>query len=207
MKKLRRLRPDGVFEFRQDYATPVTASLATQFRAGDVPFEWLDNILRIAQIRLTMGDGVPIHSDPVFWAESETDANIDRHFMAAMAGVPMLSADLGGMPHSRRETVKKWIRFYKEKVAKFHVRGKWRVFYRNGGFVGTMAELPSKTFAIVNDPAGFAVMRHACDAEELIVFNLGFEPLELPDGKVVPPAGSYVRTKDNSPLTPIPKVK
>ena len=190
MRRLREVRPNGVFEFRQDYATPITAALATQFRAGDVPFEWLDNIRRLAQIRLTMGDGVPVHSDPIYWSNSETDENIDRHFMAAMAGVPMLSIDLKQMSPSRREIVKKWIRFYNENVAQFHIKGKWRVFYRNGGFVGIASTIPGKAFAIVNEPAGFSAMRTVCEADDLITFNLGFEPLTLPNGKIVPPAGS-----------------
>ena len=197
MKKLREIRPNGVFEFRQSYATPVTAALATQFRAGDVPFEWLDNIRRIAQIRLTMGDGVPVHSDPIYWSDSETEENIDRHFMAAMAGVPMLSIGLEEMSPQRREVVKKWIRFYKEKIVKFHTEGKWRVFYRNGGFVGIASVLKGKTFAIVNDPDGFEAMRTVCEADDLIVFNLGFKPLTLSNGVVVSPAGHKVIGGEN----------
>ena len=191
MKRLREVRADGVFEFRQDYATPATASLATQFRAGDVPFEWLDNLQRIAQIRLMMGDGIPIHSDPICWAESETKENIDRHFMAAMAGVPMLSMDLARLPPQGRETVRKWIRCYKEEIEPFHRNGKWQVFHRNGGLVGLVATLPGKSFVIVNDPAGFSGMQSSCDNREWIVFNLGFEPLKLMDTRIVAPASAF----------------
>ena len=193
MERLRKVRPDGLFEFRQSYATPVTACLATQFRAGDVPFEWLDNLHRIAQIRLTMGDGIPIHSDPIYWAEAETDENVDRHFMAAMAGVPMLSMDLEKLPKSRRERVRKWISCYTEKVEQFQRNGKWRIFYRNGGLVGLVATLPGKAFAIVNDPAGLNDLLPACGKDKLVLFNLGFESLTLPDGAVVAPAGVLSR--------------
>lgn len=188
MEHLRKVRPDGLFEFRQDYATPVTAGLATQFRAGDVPFEWLDNLLRIAQIRLTMGDGIPIHSDPICWAENETAENIDRHFMAAMAGVPMLSMNLEEMPLPSRETIRKWIRLYKEKIAPFHRNGRWQVFYRNGGLVGLVSTLSEMSFVIVNDPVGFAAMQGACGSGDQIVFNIGFGPLKLPGGGAVAPA-------------------
>ena len=195
MERLRKVRPDGLFEFRQDYATPMTACLATQFRAGDVPFEWLDNLVRIAQIRLTMGDGIPIHSDPIYWAEAETDENVDRHFMAAMAGVPMLSMDLEKLTASRREKVRGWMRFYKERIAQFHRNGKWQVFYRNGGLVGLVSSLPGKSFVIVNDPKGFKSLWPTCGKDDRIVFNLGFESLELPDGVVVAPARSYFNGK------------
>ena len=195
MSRLRKVRADGLFEFRQNYATPTTAALATQFRAGDVPFEWLDNLMRIAQIRLTMGDGIPIHSDPIFWADAETEENVDRHFMAAMAGVPMLSMDFAKLPSARRETVRKWMCLYREKIAHFHHEGKWRVFYRNGGLVGLVSMLPGKSFVIVNDPAGFDALRPACGNRELTVFNLGFESLKLPDGTVVSPARAYFHAK------------
>ena len=195
MERLRKVRPNGLFEFRQDYATPVTACLATQFRAGDVPFEWLDNLVRIAQLRLTMGDGIPIHSDPIYWAEAETDENVDRHFMAAMSGVPMLSMDLEKLTTARREKVRGWMRFYRERIAQFHRNGKWRVFYRNGGLVGLVSTLPGKSFVIVNDPKGFKSLWPTCGKDDQIVFNLGFESLELPDGVVVAPARSYFNGK------------
>jgi alpha-galactosidase len=188
MKRLREVKPDGVFEFRQGYATPMTASLATQFRAGDVPFEWQANLLRIAQIRLTMGDGVPIHSDPIYWADSETDDNIARHFMAAMAGVPMLSMDLEKMSPERRASVRRWMRLYREKVAPFQRNGKWGVFYRNGGLVGLVGKLPGTSLVIVNNPAGFAMLRATAGNGAMTVFNLGFESLPIPDGEVIAPA-------------------
>ena len=193
MNRLREVRRDGVFEFRQSYATPVTACFATQFRAGDVPFEWLDNLIRIAQIRLTMGDGIPIHSDPIFWADAETDENVDRHFMAAMAGVPMLSMDLGKLTAARRERICEWMHCYRDKIAQFHRNGKWQIFYRNGGLVGLVSTLPGKSFVIVNDPRGFDILQLACRKDNLIVFNLGFDPVELQDGIIVAPASSYIQ--------------
>jgi hypothetical protein len=188
IKRLREVKPNGVFEFRQDYATPITASLATQFRAGDVPFEWQANLMRIAQIRLMMGDGVPIHSDPIYWADSETDDNIARHFMAAMAGVPMLSMDLEKMSPERRAAVRGWMRLYREKVAPFQRRGKWSVLYRNGGLVGLVGKLSDKSLVLVNDPAGFATLCAAAGSGATLVFNLGFEPLSLSDGSHIAPA-------------------
>ena len=188
MKRLRAVRPDGLFEFRQSYATPVTAHLGTQFRAGDVPFEWLSNLLRIAQIRLTMGDGVPIHADPIYWSDTETDANVDRHFMAAMAGVPMLSTDLEKLSPARRETVRRWLGYYARHVEKFQRGGKWNVAYRNGGLVGVTARLGDETLAIVNDADAFAKTAGTFDTRKAVVLNLGFTDLELPGGVRIGPA-------------------
>ena len=64
--------------------------------------------------------------------------------------------------------------------------------------MGITSALPGKTFAIVNDPAGFPAMRAVCEADGLIVFNLGFEPLKLSDGIVVSPAGFKVIDKQET---------
>lgn len=185
MGRLRKIRPDALFEFCQGYSTPYTASLATQFRSGDVPFEWLPNLLNLAQIRLAMGDGVPIHSDPMYWADGETDDNIDRHFMAAMAGVPMLSMDLARMPETRRTTIRRWISYYTGRIEKFHRKGHWDVFYRNGGLSYVTSTLGEEVFVIAVDAAAAPFIRPVVAGKRAVVFNLGFEPLDLGNGLVV----------------------
>ena len=190
MAALRAVKPEGVFEFRQSYATPITAHLATQFRAGDVPFEWLANLQRIAQIRLSMGDGVPVHADPIYWSESETDENIDRHFLAAMAGVPMVSMDLAAMPQARRDRVARWLKFYQENVERFQKEGKWLIRYHNGGLAWLAARRGDETLLIVNDASVFKSALEETPAKSRILLNLSFEPLALPDGRFAPPASA-----------------
>ena len=191
MRRLREVKPDGVFEFRQSYATPVMAQFGTQFRAGDVPFEWLSNLMRIAQIRITMGDGVPVHADPIFWSDGETDDNVDRHFMAAMAGVPMLSMDLEKMSAERRARVRGWLGYYARHVEKFQRGGKWDVAYRNGGLAYVIARLGDETLAVVNDADAFGKAAGALDAKKAVVLNLGFADLVLPGGVRVGRAKAY----------------
>ena len=191
MKRLRALKPDGVFEYRQSYATPITAHLATQFRAGDVPYEWLANLLRIAQIRLAMGSRVPVHADPIYWSDYETDENVDRHFMASMAGVPMLSMDLEKMPAARRRTVKAWTDYYRTRIEKFHRGGDWQVVFANGALVGLTCLLPDEAFVIVNDPVRARRLVKDVGNRKLTVFNLGFEPADLGNGLVLAPAAAF----------------
>ena len=188
MAKLRAVKPNGLFEFRQNYATPLTAPLATQFRAGDVPFEWLSNLMRIAQIRLAMGDKVPIHADPIFWSDAETDDNVARHFLAAMAGVPMLSIDLERLTQERRETVRRYLRLYETRIARFHREGHWDVLFRNGGLAGVTSVLPDEALVIVNDTASAPDLFAGLGPRKLTVLNLGFRPVTLPDGRTVAPA-------------------
>ncbi len=193
MAKLRAVRPDGLFEFRQSYATPLMASLATQFRAGDVPFEWLANLLRIAQVRVMMGDGVPIHADPICWADCETPDNVNRHFLATMAGVPMLSMDLERLSSASRATVRRWLAFYATHVEAFQRTGAWHVEYRNGGVAAITATRDDEALLIANDPAWAVRLARQFVGKRLIVLNLTYETLDLGGGFRVPPAEAGTR--------------
>ena len=200
MRRLREVKPDGIFEYRQSYATPIMAHLGTQFRAGDVPFEWLSNLMRIVQIRLTIGDRVPVHADPIYWSVTETDDNVDRHFMAAMAGVPMLSMDLEKMSPARRATVRAWLAYYAKHVEKFHRGGTWDAAYRNGGLAYFISRLGDESLVIVNDADAFAKIAGTFDAEKAVVLNLCFVDLKLPNGVRIAPAQAYPRRENFSGL-------
>lgn len=188
---LRAVKPDLLLEFRQSYANPVTAAYATQFRAGDVPFEWLDNLRRIMQIRLQMGDGIPIHADPICWAPTETSDNVNRHFMAAMAGVPMVSMDLERMSDGTRETVRKWLSYYRRHVRDFQYKGVWDARYANGGLVCVTSDLGDRVLVILNDPTVAGRLGDDLKGRNCVVLNLTYETVSLPNGVCVSPASAY----------------
>ena len=187
MSRLKSVKPDGLFEFRQSYATPLTLELGTQFRAGDVPFEWLCNILRIAQIRLAVGDGVPVHADPIFWSQHETKDNIARHFMAAMAGVPMVSMDLEKLPGWQKNEIARWMRIYSQRIEPFQKQGRWNMVYRNGSLAYVTSIRGDEALVIVVDSgASFKTLDCALDGKRTIVMNLGYAPVCIQGTDVAP---------------------
>jgi alpha-galactosidase len=126
---VRARRPEALIEFRQSYATPQMMPYATQFRAGDVPFDYLGNVHRVALIRLLMGDGVPIHADPVFFHPGESEVNVSRHMIAALAGVPMVSVDLAALTPLQTRIIQHWLGFYRDHLEIFS-QGHWSIEYR-----------------------------------------------------------------------------
>ncbi|OGV49434.1 MAG: hypothetical protein A2X49_13245 [Lentisphaerae bacterium GWF2_52_8] len=126
--EIKRHKKDALIEFRQYYATPLMSSLGTQFRAGDVPFDYLENIHRIAQIRVVLGDRVPVHADPVYWHTEESPLNVARHMIASLAGVPMLSMDLAALPKAQMSVVAHYLAFYLEHLETF-INGEWEIKY------------------------------------------------------------------------------
>ena len=98
--------PDALIEFRQSYSTPVMLKYGTQFRAGDVPFNWLFNFGRMVELRLSLGNLGPVHADPAYWPFGETSENVARHMMAMLVGVPMLSMDLARLTDTEKRSNK-----------------------------------------------------------------------------------------------------
>ena len=192
MNRLKSVKPDGLFEFSQSYATPLTLELGTQFRAGDVPFEWLCNIMRIAQIRLAVGDGVPVHADPIFWSQHETKDNIARHFMAAMAGVPMVSMDFERLPAWQKDEVAKWMRIYSQRIEPFQKKGRWNMVYRNGSLAYVTSIHGDEALAIVVD-SSTSLKSLDCDlaGKRTIIMNLGYAPVCI-QGTLAAPAQAVI---------------
>ena len=192
MNRLKSVKPEGLFEFRQSYATPLTLELGTQFRAGDVPFEWLCNIMRIAQIRLAVGDGVPVHADPIFWSQHETKDNIARHFMAAMAGVPMVSMDFERLPAWQKDEVAKWMRIYSQRIEPFQKKGRWNMVYRNGSLAYVTSIHGDEALAIIVD-SSTSLKSLDCDlaGKRTIIMNLGYAPVCI-QGTLAAPAQAVI---------------
>ena len=147
---VRAIRPDALIEYRQRYAGPVVLPWATQFRAGDVPFDFLDNLRRIGQVRLCVGDRVPVHADPAFWHPDETPENIARHLICALAGVPMVSVDLAAMPESTRRMIRNWLAFYRRHINTFRA-GAWTVNYVHTQLSSIVCRGANETVAVLQD--------------------------------------------------------
>ena len=180
---IRRIRPDALIEFREHYTTPQMLDMATQFRAGDVPFDYLANFNRIANIRTIVGDRVPVHADPVYWAKCETPENIARHLVAALAAVPMASMDLTKLSPVEKAVFQHYIGFYR-KHRELYRQGRWRVERRGTLASVVRGEWNGETLAVAADPD---------DAEKIAaenrtgthLLNLSPERIPAPGAKAV----------------------
>lgn len=175
-RTIREVKKDALIEFRQAYATPGMLAYGTQFRAGDVPFDFIDNFHRLAQIRISVGDGVPVHADPAYWHPQESPENISRHMIASLAGVPMLSMDLLAISETEQKIIRHWLGFYQAHRETFNY-GKWDVTYHQSGTAYAMVSNEKESIIILHDSAriGEALAKAAKH-----VFVLNLSPDELP---------------------------
>lgn len=175
-RTIREVKKDALIEFRQAYATPGMLAYGTQFRAGDVPFDFIDNFHRLAQIRISVGDGVPVHADPAYWHPQESPENISRHMIASLAGVPMLSMDLLAISETEQKIIRHWLGFYQAHRETFNY-GKWDVTYHQSSTAYAMVSNERESIIILHDSAriGEALAKAAKH-----VFVLNLSPDELP---------------------------
>lgn len=175
---IRAVKSDALIEFREGYATPSMLPYATQFRAGDVPFDFQDNFRRLAQIRLELGDGVPVHSDPAYWHPEELPENISRHMIASLAGVPMLSMDLEEMRDEAKAIVRHWLDFYQAHLELFQT-GHWVVQYHQGDISYVSVSKGEESIVILSDDARLPEVARS----GTIILNLTPSELQCPGMK------------------------
>lgn len=151
LEKVKERKKNSLIEFRQGYATPLMAPLATAFRAGDVPFDYMENFARCVQIRLIMGDKIPVHADPVYFNEEESVEAVGRHMIASLAAVPMLSMPLSAMKKEHKKVVANYLAFYKEKQTLFK-EGSWEFVLHNNFPSAISCTYKEEKVVIINDP-------------------------------------------------------
>lgn len=194
--------PDAMIEFRQSYSTPAMLKYGTQFRAGDVPFNWIFNFGRMVELRLAIGNLGPVHADPAYWPFGETSENVARHMMAMLVGVPMLSMDLSRLTDVEKRIIRYYIDMYNANRDLIN-NGEWRFVFGWSDIEGAIVENESSRLVILADSGKFADCVKN-DGKTTTVLNLSDRAIKvkcenavnaecLPaDGSEIPVAGSAV---------------
>ncbi len=114
-RALRRVRPHGLLELKQNYGNVISAQWGTMVRAGDTAYDVDTNLHRCAYIQAY----APVtHND--YLACSIHDSPRDVAIMMIKeitGGVPTLSMDLTKQPAATLATLKAWLAFYRSRAA------------------------------------------------------------------------------------------
>jgi len=111
--ELRRLRPDLLIEFRQDYVNPRLWQFGTFLRAGDCAMDSVENRVRTVDSRLLAGDRA-VHSDMLMWPPSAAPETVAQQFIGAMFSTPQVSVELDAMPVEQERVVRFWLGFLRD---------------------------------------------------------------------------------------------
>jgi len=117
---LRRIRPDGTLELKQNYGNVIAAQYGTMVRAGDTAYDVDTNLQRCAYIQAY----APItHND--YLASSVHDDPRDIAVMMIKqitGGVPTLSMDLTKQPKANLAIIKSGLGFYRSHLRLWSTR-------------------------------------------------------------------------------------
>ncbi|WP_438433436.1 glycoside hydrolase family 36 protein [Gorillibacterium sp. sgz500922] len=113
MQQLRRIKPDILIEFRQNYIGPLMRKYGNLFRAADCPNDAVENRLHTLDLRLLSGS-TAVHADMLMWNPAETAESAALQVIAVLFAVPQISVKLDGIPDTHRRMLAFWLGFWRE---------------------------------------------------------------------------------------------
>ena len=190
---VRSIRPDALIEFRQSYTNCAMLSLGTQFRAGDAPFDYQKNFGRVAEIRLALGDNIPVHADPAFWSKTDPMECVARHMIAMLGGVPMLSMDLLTLSSVEEKVIRNWMNFYSQHQALLN-HGHWSILLNNQNIAAMTVEDDQQKIVLLND-ANYAEKLIRSTDKKLFMANLSEQTADVAAGHTTDGCGAIVNSR------------
>ena len=187
---LRAVKPDALIEFRQGYATIGMLPYGTQFRAGDVPFDWAYNFRRLADIRLSVGDNVPVHADPAYWAPDEYPENVARHMMVMLMAVPMLSMDLNELPAEHLSIVQYYLKLYHAKQQLLN-HGHWQIYFGAGDVAAVTVSSDDEAVVFINDSTVTGKLASDLAGKKVTLLNISADAVKVGTSVIDPGCDGY----------------
>ena len=178
-RRLRKINPDVLIEFRQRYMGPAIRQYGNMIRAADCPADMASNRRRICNLRLTSGS-TAVHGDMLVWSADETPEGAALPILSSLFGVIQYSMVLQTIPERHREVVRHWLRFSQEHRDAL-MRGDFRPHQPHAGFPLVEAENASERIAAVY-VAGTMAATGALDKPVYLINATGEKSLvaELP---------------------------
>ena len=179
-RRLRKINPDVLIEFRQRYMGPAIRQYGNMIRAADCPADMASNRRRICNLRLTSGE-TAVHSDMLVWSADETPEGAALPILSSLFGVIQYSMVLQTIPPRHREVIRHWLEF-SQRHRKTLMRGEFRPHQPQAGFPVVEAESDEERIVAVYT-AGMVAASGSLDKDVYVINATGGDSLvvELPD--------------------------
>jgi alpha-galactosidase len=113
VQRLRRINPEILLEFRQEYTGPAMRPYANIFRAVDCPNSLGDNRIRTLDVRLLCGD-TAVHADPITWHRDEPVHSAAMQLKHTLFAVPQMSRRVSELNDDHRDMLNHHLAFIRE---------------------------------------------------------------------------------------------
>ena len=110
--RIAEIKPEPLFEYRQNYVGHAINRFGQMLRVGDCAFDSVTNRIGIADLRL-LHYHTAVHSDMLYWAPDETPENCARQMLNILFSVPQISVLLTQSTAEQKKAVGAFLRYWK----------------------------------------------------------------------------------------------
>jgi len=112
-EELAAVKPDLLFEYRQNYIGPAINRFGNMLRVADCAYDALTNRIGVIDLRL-MGYPVAVHSDMLFWSKEESIPLCAKQLLNILFGVPQISVILADSTDEQKQLLKHYLDYWTE---------------------------------------------------------------------------------------------
>lgn len=144
--RLKKINPDILLEFRQNYIGPVITQYGNMIRVGDCALDAFINRVGVLDLRMTSGKAA-VHSDMITWNDGDTNESVAKQLIAVFFGVPQISVRLGDITPEHYEILKFWLNFWTEH-REILLDGELKIYNPEANYAMARAELNDKSVCV-----------------------------------------------------------
>ncbi len=111
--RLKKLKPDVLIEFRQNYIGPNMRKYGNLFRVVDCPNSAINNRVAIVDLRVMSGN-TAVHSDMLMWHKDESAELASIQIISSIFATLQLSVKLENISEAHMKMLRFWIEFMRE---------------------------------------------------------------------------------------------
>ena len=165
-EELASIKPDLLFEYRQNYIGPAINRFGNMLRVADCAYDALTNRIGIVDLRL-MGYPVAVHSDMLFWSKDEPVSLCAKQLLNILFGVPQISVILENSTDEQKKLLKHYLDYWTENRETL-LHGAFRPLNPELNYTSVSAESDRKRITVL-----YADLPYTWDGRDCDVFLNG----------------------------------
>lgn len=164
--ELNEIKPNLLFEYRQNYIGPAINRFGNMLRVGDCAYDANINRRELVKLRL-LGYPVAVHSDMLFWSPEESITLCARQLLNIMFSVPQISVLLVKSTSEQKDLVRNFLSYWTANRETI-LHGKFRPLHPEFDYTEVSAEGEDKIISVLYDD-----LPYTYDGKDTDVFCAG----------------------------------
>lgn len=161
VEELGAIKPDLLYEYRQNYVGPAINRFGNMLRVGDCAYESHTNRVGTVDLRL-LNYPVAVHSDMLYWAKGESLKLCARQLLNILFSVPQISVILGESTEEQKKLVKDYLDYWMEN-RDIILHGDFKAIYPEQNYTVISSETENKRISVHHGDIPYVFDGKSCD--------------------------------------------